>query len=146
MLSFFRRHWVAYVVMMVVALGLGFGAAWIFNIKGSTPADIRAQRIKAEQNNTKSLQSITELEKKNQKSTSQSNGDQSGDPNAGQMTDDAAANTGDATQQDESGAAQDQQQGASTGSAATDSTASSTSSSGASGASSTSTNSGTAYE
>lgn len=49
MLSFIRRHWVAYVVGAVLALLLGFGAAWFVGVKCSTPEDVRAERIKAEQ-------------------------------------------------------------------------------------------------
>lgn len=49
MLSFIRRHWVAYAVGAALALLLGFGAAWIVGVKCSTPEDIRAERIKAEQ-------------------------------------------------------------------------------------------------
>ncbi len=49
MLSFIRRHWVAYAVGAALALLLGFGAAWFVGVKCSTPEDIRAERIKAEQ-------------------------------------------------------------------------------------------------
>ena len=49
MLSFIRRHWVAYAVGAAIALLLGFGAAWFVGVKCSTPEDIRAERIKAEQ-------------------------------------------------------------------------------------------------
>lgn len=49
MLSFIRRHWVAYAVGAALALFLGFGAAWFVGVKCSTPEDIRAERIKAEQ-------------------------------------------------------------------------------------------------
>ena len=49
MLSFIRRHWVAYAVGAALALLRGFGAAWFVGVKCSTPEDIRAERIKAEQ-------------------------------------------------------------------------------------------------
>ena len=49
MLSFIRRHWVAYAVGAALALLLGFGAAWFVGVKCSAPEDIRAERIKAEQ-------------------------------------------------------------------------------------------------
>ena len=49
MLSFIRRHWVAYAVGAALALLLGFGAAWFVGVKCSTLEDIRAERIKAEQ-------------------------------------------------------------------------------------------------
>ena len=49
MLSFIRRHWVAYAVGAALALLLGFGAAWFVGVKCSTPEDIRAERTKAEQ-------------------------------------------------------------------------------------------------
>ena len=49
MLSFIRRQWVAYAVGAALALLLGFGAAWFVGVKCSTPEDIRAERIKAEQ-------------------------------------------------------------------------------------------------
>lgn len=37
MLSFIRRHWVAYLIGFALALVLGFGAAIVVGVKGSTP-------------------------------------------------------------------------------------------------------------
>lgn len=48
MFSFIRRHWVAYLVAAAVALALGFGMAYFVGVKGSLPADVRAERIAAE--------------------------------------------------------------------------------------------------
>lgn len=48
MFSFIRRHWVAYTIGAVLALLLGFGAAWFIGVKCSTPEDVRIERIKAE--------------------------------------------------------------------------------------------------
>lgn len=48
MFSFIRRHWVAYLIGALVALALGFGAAWYIGVKGSLPEDVRAERIASE--------------------------------------------------------------------------------------------------
>lgn len=66
MLSFIRRHWVAYAVGVVLALLLGFGAAWFVGVKCSTPEDVRAERIKAEQ-------AATQADKQLEKDTAGSN-------------------------------------------------------------------------
>ena len=66
MLSFIRRHWVAYAVGAALALLLGFGAAWFVGVKCSTPEDVRAERIKAEQ-------AATQADKQLEKDTAGSN-------------------------------------------------------------------------
>ena len=66
MLSFIRRHWVAYTVGAALALLLGFGAAWFVGAKCSTPEDVRAERIKAEQ-------AATQADKQLEKDTAGSN-------------------------------------------------------------------------
>lgn len=48
MFSFMRRHWVAYLVGAILALALGFGVAYFVGVKGSLPAETRAERIAAE--------------------------------------------------------------------------------------------------
>lgn len=48
MFSFIRRHWVAYLIAAAVALALGFGLAYFVGVKGSLPADVKAERIAAE--------------------------------------------------------------------------------------------------
>lgn len=48
MFSFIKRHWIPYLVGAVLALILGFCAAWFIGVKGSTPADVREERVAAE--------------------------------------------------------------------------------------------------
>lgn len=49
MLRFIKDHWVAYLIGAVLAVALGFGASYLFWIKGSTPDDVHAKEIAAEQ-------------------------------------------------------------------------------------------------
>lgn len=61
MLSFIKQHWVAYVIGAAVALALGFGVSYVLGIKWSTPPEVRAQRIEAEQTNKKTADQIADL-------------------------------------------------------------------------------------
>lgn len=61
MLSFIKQHWVAYVIGAAVALALGFGVSYVLGVKWSTPPEVRAQRIEAEQTNKKTADQIAEL-------------------------------------------------------------------------------------
>ena len=38
MFSYIKRHWPVYVILTLIAIALGFGAAYIVGAKGSTPA------------------------------------------------------------------------------------------------------------
>lgn len=49
MRDFIRRHWLAYLIGVVIAIAVGALAAYIVGIKASTPEDVRQQRIAAEQ-------------------------------------------------------------------------------------------------
>ena len=57
MISFIRKHWVAYLVGAAIAIVLGFGISVLVGVKGSTPADERAEIVKKESNDTPSAQS-----------------------------------------------------------------------------------------
>ena len=59
MFSFIRRHWVAYLIAAAVALALGFGLAYFVGVKGSLPADVKAERIAAEK---KSVETNNEIQ------------------------------------------------------------------------------------
>lgn len=50
MISFIRKHWVAYLVGAAIAIVLGFGISVLVGVKGSTPADERAEIVKKESN------------------------------------------------------------------------------------------------
>lgn len=50
-MDFIRRHWIAYLIAALIALGLGGLGAYVIGIKASTPSDMRAENIKAEQKN-----------------------------------------------------------------------------------------------
>lgn len=44
MFRFIRRHWLAYLIGVAVAIALGFGAAYVVGVVGSTPESQRAAR------------------------------------------------------------------------------------------------------
>nr|WP_239464464.1 hypothetical protein [Collinsella tanakaei] len=46
--SFIRRHWVLYLVGIVIAVALGLGLAYFVGIKGSTPESVHAAEVAAE--------------------------------------------------------------------------------------------------
>ena len=45
MFSYIKRHWPVYVILTLIAIALGFGAAYIVGAKGSTPAPQSAKRL-----------------------------------------------------------------------------------------------------
>lgn len=61
--SFIKRHWRAYLIGAIIAILLGLGAAVFVGVKASTPADVRAQHIAAEQTHEKSEDTIAKDEK-----------------------------------------------------------------------------------
>lgn len=58
MLSFIRRHWVAYLIVAAVAIVLGFGVAYFVGVKGSTPEKVRTERIAAEKRDEETLDKL----------------------------------------------------------------------------------------
>jgi len=46
--DFIKRHWLAYLIGVFVAIGVGALAAYVVGIKASTPAEVRRERIAAE--------------------------------------------------------------------------------------------------
>lgn len=44
MFSYIKRHWPVYVILTLIAIALGFGAAYIVGAKGSTPLPQSAKR------------------------------------------------------------------------------------------------------
>lgn len=49
MLAFIKSHWLVYIIGAAVAVLLGLGASYFLGTKWSTPADVRQERIAAEQ-------------------------------------------------------------------------------------------------
>ena len=49
MFAFIKRHWLAYIIGAAVAVLIGLGASYFLGAKWSTPADVRAEHVKAEQ-------------------------------------------------------------------------------------------------
>ena len=45
MFSYIKRHWPVYVILTLIAIALGFGAAYIVGAKGSTPASAISARV-----------------------------------------------------------------------------------------------------
>ena len=37
MFSYIKRHWPIYLILVLIAIALGFGAAYVVGVKGSTP-------------------------------------------------------------------------------------------------------------
>ena len=37
MFSYIKRHWPVYLILALIAIALGFGAAYVVGVKGSTP-------------------------------------------------------------------------------------------------------------
>lgn len=58
MLEFIRRHWIAYIIGIIVALIFGFGVSYIIGIKASTPDDVRNERLAAEKENAEFNSSV----------------------------------------------------------------------------------------
>ena len=49
MFSFIKRHWPVYLILTLIAVALGFGAAYIVGVKGSTPASAISEEVEQEQ-------------------------------------------------------------------------------------------------
>lgn len=49
MFSFIKRHWPVYLILTLIAVALGFGAAYIVDVKGSTPASAISEEVEQEQ-------------------------------------------------------------------------------------------------
>ena len=49
MFTFFRKHWLAYLIGAALALALGFGVAYAVGVVGSTPASLRSEHVANEQ-------------------------------------------------------------------------------------------------
>lgn len=49
MFSFIKRHWPVYLILILIAVALGFGAAYIVGVKGSTPASAISEEVEQEQ-------------------------------------------------------------------------------------------------
>lgn len=49
MFSFIKRHWPVYLILTLIAVALGFGAAYIVGVKGSTPASAINEEVEQEQ-------------------------------------------------------------------------------------------------
>ena len=45
MFSYIKRHWPVYVILTLIAIALGFGAAYIVGAKGSTPASAISEEV-----------------------------------------------------------------------------------------------------
>ena len=52
MFSYIKRHWPVYVILTLIAIALGFWAAYIVGAKGSTPASAISEEVKLYQENT----------------------------------------------------------------------------------------------
>lgn len=49
MFSFIKRHWPVYLILTLIAVALGFGAAYIVGVKGATPASAISEEVEQEQ-------------------------------------------------------------------------------------------------
>ena len=49
MFSYIKRHWPVYVILTLIAIALGFGAAYIVGAKGSTPASAISEEVEQDQ-------------------------------------------------------------------------------------------------
>ncbi len=49
MFSYIKRHWPVYLILTLIAVALGFGAAYIVGVKGSTPASAISEEVQQEQ-------------------------------------------------------------------------------------------------
>lgn len=74
MFSFIRRHWVAYLIGLVLAIALGFGVAIFVGIKGSTPVSTHAEEVKQEQS-TEEKDALSDKTKSEESGTSSNDED-----------------------------------------------------------------------
>lgn len=49
MFSYIKRHWPVYLILADTAIVLGFGAAYIVGVKGSTPESTIGEEVEHEQ-------------------------------------------------------------------------------------------------
>ena len=49
MFSYIKRHWPIYLILTLIAVALGFGAAYIVGVKGSTPESTISAEVQKEQ-------------------------------------------------------------------------------------------------
>lgn len=49
MFSYIKRHWPVYLILALIAIVLGFGAAYIVGVKGSTPESTISEEVEHEQ-------------------------------------------------------------------------------------------------
>ena len=49
MFAFIKNHWLVYIIGTAIAVLIGLGASYFLGVKWSTPADVRKERIAAEQ-------------------------------------------------------------------------------------------------
>lgn len=50
MFSYIKRHWPIYLILVLIAIALGFGAAYVVGVKGSTPESTNSEEVRHEQN------------------------------------------------------------------------------------------------
>lgn len=50
MFSYIKRHWPIYLILVLIAIALGFGAAYVVGVKGSTPESTISEEVQHEQN------------------------------------------------------------------------------------------------
>lgn len=50
MFRYIKQHWVRYLILALVAVALGLGAAYFVGVKGSTPESTMAEEVQGEQN------------------------------------------------------------------------------------------------
>lgn len=48
MFSYIKRHWPVYLILVLIAIALGFGAAYIVGVKGSTPESAISEEVEHE--------------------------------------------------------------------------------------------------
>lgn len=48
MFSYIKRHWPVYVVLFLIAIAMGLGAAYIVGAKGSTPRSTMSEEVEQE--------------------------------------------------------------------------------------------------
>ena len=49
MFSYIKRHWPIYLILTLIAVALGFGAAYVVAVKGSTPETTMNEEVEQEQ-------------------------------------------------------------------------------------------------
>ena len=70
MFAFIQRHWLAYIIAAAIAVLIGLGASYFLGVKWSTPADVRAEHVKAEQKAQTEIDSLADETDKGSSSSS----------------------------------------------------------------------------